>query len=409
MNSLDFMDMALDTAYDRIGTTSPNPAVGALIVRAGKPLACGGTCAYGCDHAEVMAINSALETCGGSGLSGCEIYVTLEPCSHWGKTPPCADAIIRNGIRKVYIPLLDPNPVVAGNGVRRLREAGIEVEIMRERSERAADLLRPFKRYILDKKPFILSKSAVTLDGRIATSSGDSKWISSPESRYLVHRLRSRVDAVMVGKNTLKRDNPSLNVRLDDFDEKTSGFFSRGDIPLLGRYNSFINGLLNRHHETLRQPLRVAVGLPGDFDMSAGFFADENYLVIETGENIRKILDSRPDSGEHLERMNIFQMDNAGAIEQVDIIKNELYRRGIMFVLLEGGGRLAGSFFDAGAIDQFLYFIAPSVAGAGFSPVQARGHELMADSMRLRDISCAAIGEDLLYCGYAEACEYETM
>jgi diaminohydroxyphosphoribosylaminopyrimidine deaminase/5-amino-6-(5-phosphoribosylamino)uracil reductase len=112
MNSLDFMDMALDTAYDRIGTTSPNPAVGALIVRAGKPLACGGTCAYGCDHAEVMAINSALETCGGSGLSGCEIYVTLEPCSHWGKTPPCADAIIRNGIRKVYIPLLDPNPVV---------------------------------------------------------------------------------------------------------------------------------------------------------------------------------------------------------------------------------------------------------------------------------------------------------
>jgi diaminohydroxyphosphoribosylaminopyrimidine deaminase/5-amino-6-(5-phosphoribosylamino)uracil reductase len=107
--------------------------------------------------------------------------------------------------------------------------------------------------------------------------------------------------------------------------------------------------------------------------------------------------------------MNIFQMDNAGAIEQVDIIKNELYRRGIMFVLLEGGGRLAGSFFDAGAIDQFLYFIAPSVAGAGFSPVQARGHELMADSMRLRDISCAAIGEDLLYCGYAEACDYEIM
>ena len=369
MNPLDLMDMALEKSWDCMGTTSPNPAVGAVIAKNGNIVSIGGTCSFGSDHAEVVALKGAVSAIG-EDLRGCEIFVTLEPCSHFGKTPPCADAIIRSGIERVYIPILDPNPLVAGRGVKRLRDSGVDVVILKERAESATDLIRPFRKYILEKKPFVLNKSAVTLDGRTATSAGDSRWISSEYSRYLVHRLRTKVDAIIIGRNTLVNDNPSLNVRLSSFEERVSGYFREGNITLMGRDNYFMNSLIRREAATVRDPLRVAIGIPESIDHGWNFFRDDNYLVIENELNHKKIMDTHPEKRQFIDSMNLALIEETDPLEQAESIMRELYDRGVMFALLEGGGRLSGSFLDSGNIDQFMYFIAPKVAGDGLPPLK---------------------------------------
>jgi len=399
-----YMRLAMRTAFDQMGKTSPNPAVGAVIVRNGEIVSRGGTCAYGGDHAEITAIKSAIgaDRYGSDdemSLKGCEMFVSLEPCSHFGKTPPCTDAIIRTGISKVYIPLLDPNPQVAGRGVARLRDAGVAVEEMDKFEYMAMDLIRPFKKLIQKKRPYIINKSAVTLDGRIATLAGDSKWISSEYSRYVVHRLRARVDAVIIGKNTFLNDNPSLNVRLQSFDKNVKDFFTT-EMVLSGRDNFFISGLLNYEIKDFAEPLRVLVGLPDSVDMSANFFADSNYLIFEDEVKFNNTLRKFPERSADFEGLNICVIKSSSPADYIDKILEKLMKQGVMLAMLEGGGRLSGSFFDAGAIDQFMYFIAPKVAGNGLSPMSATGSDMMSDSLKLKDISTVMIGEDILYNGY---------
>lgn len=270
-----FMEKALDIAFHHIGKTSPNPAVGAVVVRDGSVISTGGTCPAGSDHAEVTAIKAAsqLSTCeAGMKLEGSEIYVSLEPCSHFGKTPPCTDAIINAGIRKVHIPILDPNPLVAGKGVQKLKEAGIDVVIHHEYADAAGDLIRPFKKMILRNKTYLVHKCAMTLDGKIAAPTGDSKWISSPYSRFLAHRLRQKVDAVIIGKNTMVLDNPALTIRLNDFDESVHEYFYNNVIKTVGRDNYFFNKLLSPEDENFPQPLRVLIGIPDTLNKDSLFW-----------------------------------------------------------------------------------------------------------------------------------------
>ena len=273
------MEAALKIAFRQMGVTSPNPPVGAVIVRDGAVIATGGTGPCGTCHAETDALSRAEGKC-----AGAEMYVTLEPCSHYGRTPPCTEAIIRAGIRRVYIPVLDPNPLVSGKGVAGLRAAGIEVLLMEEMAGPAIDLLRPFRKYILRHRPFILSKSAVTLDGRIAAKGGDSRWISSEHSRYIMHRVRAKVDAIIVGKTTFVHDNPALNVRLGSFDPGVAAWFREHEPVMAGRKNFLLGSLMAGEIGDPHAPLRIVIGLPGEVDRSRAMFADGNYLFFERRE-----------------------------------------------------------------------------------------------------------------------------
>ncbi len=398
-----FMGMAFDIAFSRIGKTSPNPSVGAVIVKDDRVISTGGTLSCGADHAEISAIKNAK-----SDLKGAEIYISLEPCSHYNKkTPPCVDAIIDSGISRVNIPIIDPNPAVSGDGIKKLKNAGIDVVVLDELANKAYDLIRQFEKYVIKKKPFILHKSAITLDGRIAAKNGDSKWISNEYSRYIVHKLRNIVDAVIIGKNTLQNDDPSLNIRLDSFPEGVGRFFAESRFSISGRDNFFLHSLL-KYNETVenRSPLRVVIGLPDIDKADWNIFNDENYLFFAHKERMESIKNSGQWKSLS-ETGKIVFTENKSGREQIIEIMNELYNRGKMFNLLEGGGSIAGSFFDAGEVDQFLYFITPKVIGSGISPVNGDGKELMKDALTLHDVSNVALKGDILYNGYAKAPEQD--
>lgn len=398
------MELALRIAYDRMGTTSPNPPVGAVIVKDGVILATGGTGPWGTHHAEKAALIAA-----GPAAGDADMYVSLEPCSHHGKTPPCTEAIIRAGIRKVIIPILDPNPLVSGRGVAELRGAGVEVVFTEDMADGAVDMLRPFRKYILRKRPFILSKSAVTLDGRIAAVSGDSKWISSEISRYLTHRIRAKVDAVIVGKNTFMCDNPSLTVRLDSFSGEAGSYFQEHRPLILGRDNFFLRSLAAEPVTEFSQPLRVVMGLPERIETGSNLFSDDNYIFYERRDVAERLAERSPGFREVLDRFNNRLLDVAGPGEGVAAVLADLAERNVTMALLEGGGRLTGSFFDAGEIDQFLYIITPKIVGDGVPSLVGKGADSIAAAARLRDVSVMPVGEDLLYTGYREPYHFEML
>ncbi len=388
----EFIENALRIAFNRIGMTSPNPPVGAVIVKNGEILSTGGTSTYGDDHAEVVALKNASSCTPVSDLKGADIYVTLEPCNHHGKTPPCTEAIIDAGISRVFIPLLDPNPIVRSRGVERLRNAGIEVIIMNEQSSRAYDIIRQFDKYIRTGEPFIINKSAISLDGRLATVSGDSKWISSEYTRYLSHKLRAKVDAIIVGKNTLKNDNPSLNIRLDSYSGEVQDFFRDNEVKIKGRDNYFINGLINFEISDYNQPLRVAVGLPEDLDAGYNIAADNNYVIYATDDEMSEYKGKS--------ELNIIVTPGKTPAERIDFIVRDLASRGVIMAMLEGGGGLAGSFFQAGKIDQFMYTVTPRIFGSGISPVNSSGVEKVSESLKLHDITSVMIRDEVIYTGY---------
>ncbi|PKL38179.1 MAG: riboflavin biosynthesis protein RibD [Spirochaetae bacterium HGW-Spirochaetae-1] len=405
-----YMAMALGIAFDQMGSTSPNPAVGAVIVKNDTVISMGGTRPCGSDHAEVVALKSAREWSAktGNSIDGAFMYVSLEPCNHHGKTPPCTEAIIASGIKRVYLAMLDPNPLVAGKGVKRLKDAGIDVVLMHEYTAQAADLLRPFKKYILRKRPYILNKSAITLDGRIAADTGSSQWISSEHSRFITHRLRARVDAIIVGKNTYLNDNPSLNVRLESFSDEVTEYF-KGKIPFFGRRNIFLEGLVEREPDNIVQPLRVLIGLPEEIDETKKFFTDGNYIIIERKDVYESMAEKGGERSRLLEKLNIETVDCHDYLDMVDGVLQVLYDRGVMLAMLEGGGTLNGSFLDAGAIDQFLYIIAPKVLGSGLPVMRGREKSRIADSLMLHDISGMIIKNDIFYNGYRESYNFEMM
>ena len=356
-----FMSMALEEAQKGRGFTNPNPMVGAVIVRDGQVLAKGYHHRCGEGHAEVEAFKAA----GDQDVTGATMYVTLEPCSHYGKTPPCADKIIEKKIGRVVVAALDPNPLVAGNGIRKLQEAGIEVEtgILAEESIRLNEI---FMHYIVDKDPFVLYKSAMSLDGKIATASGESQWISCEESRDEVQQLRHQYMGIMAGSETVIKDDPRLTCR--------------------------IPGGLN--------PTRIVVDSRLRIPMDAN--------LVKTAGEVPTIVactaEAPEDKKEALEAAGVTVLiikENDGHVDLKDLME-EIGKMKIDSILLEGGGTLADAAFKAGIINKVQFYIAPEIIGGkeAMSPVGGSGIARLSDAAKLSDLSVRKVGSDICVTGY---------
>jgi diaminohydroxyphosphoribosylaminopyrimidine deaminase / 5-amino-6-(5-phosphoribosylamino)uracil reductase len=365
-----FLERALSLAEKGRGLTSPNPLVGAVVVVEGRIAGEGFHAGPGEDHAEVVAMKRAVGDDFPGHLRGATIFVTLEPCSHHGRTPPCADALIAAGFSRVVVGSTDPSRKVNGQGLARLREAGIEVELaegdLGYRCRRQND---PFRKSSLSGLPFVTYKYAMTLDGRVATQEGDARWISGEESRACVHRHRAWSDVVLVGSGTLRTDDPVLTAR----------------------------GIQNLR----RQPLRAVV------DSSLGI-SHEAKLVQTVPEGpvlavcSEQVTDARVEEvrswGVEVERV---QSDAAGRCLPGQVVR-VLGDRGVQSVLLEGGPRLAASWWDAGLVDRVLAFVAPIVAGGASAPgpLPSAGYPHMDAALRLRDVEIGSSGGDVMISGY---------
>lgn len=353
-----FMNKALELAKKGEGFVNPNPLVGAVIVKNGEIIAEGYHRCFGMDHAERDAFKNAKED-----VAGATMYVTLEPCCHYGKTPPCTEAIIEKGISKVVIAMKDPNPLVAGKGVEQLRKNNIEV-VTGVMEKEARELNEIFIKYIKDKTPFVLIKSAMTLDGKIATSNGDSKWISCEKSRELVHRLRNKYASILVGVNTVIADDPQLNVRLPE----------GGKDPVI---------------VVLDTDLRIPL----------------NSKMLQNGGNVIIAAGKNPplEKKTKLESLGctIITAANEGKPSISEVLK-ELGKRGIDSVLIEGGGEINYSAISEGVVDKVMMFIAPKIIGGreGKSPYQGQGVQYMRDAIKLRYEKIYRINEDLVVEAY---------
>ncbi len=344
------MKLALQLAQSAEGQTSPNPLVGAVCVKDGQILGTGAHLKAGTAHAEVHALQMA-----GTGAIGADLYVTLEPCAHTGKTPPCTELIISSGIRRVFIASKDPNPSVNGQGIRLLREAGIEV-VTGILQEEAAYLNRAFFHFIKHGKPYVTLKAAVTLDGRLATQTGDSKWITSEASRTDVHHLRHTHDAILVGVQTVLHDNPFLTTRLPH----------GGKNP--------IRIILDRR---LRTPETANVITDG---------AVETIIFTCNAEKAKTAFSDYP----------LVTVESIS--EEVNFLNEVLTRlanKGMMTLFVEGGSRVHSSFIDAGLADDLYLYMAPKLIGNGSSLFMDDTRNLMAENESLRFVDVRKIGEDI--------------
>ena len=352
------MRRAIELAKKGGGYVHPNPLVGCVVVNDGEIIAEGYHEKYGEFHAE----RNALTRCK-SETKGALLYVTLEPCCHYGKTPPCTDIIIEKGIKKVYVGILDPNPLVAGKGVKRLQDAGIEVEVGLCADE-IRELNKVFLKYITTKRPYVIMKTAMTLDGKIAAFTGDSKWVTNEDSRKMVHQLRSEMAGVIVGIGTVLADNPMLNVRLD------------GD-----------------HH----QPARIVV------DSNLRIPIDSQ--LVKTAKEYRTIIATVviPSAARNLLNAGceVLQCDSANGHVSIPDLMKKLGSLGIDSLLLEGGGTLNAAFLEAGCVDEVWAFIAPKIIGgaAAQTAVSGNGIAKMSDAIQLQDIDIQNINGDILIKG----------
>ncbi len=350
-----FMRLALREAAKGLGRTSPNPAVGAVIVKNGRVVARGHHARAGGPHAEVVAIRAA-----GPRARGADLYTTLEPCDHYGKTPPCSIAILEAGVRRVLVGSADPNPLVNGRGVARLRKAGV-LAVEGVLGPECDALNAHWFRYIRDRRPYVTLKAAVTLDGRMATRTGDARWVTGDEARRWVHRLRDRVDAVLVGAGTARADDPLLTARLPG---------GRG-----------------------RDPIRVV--LDTDLSLPRGLRllhprSSAPTIVAHASPRLRRV-------GPGVELLRCRR--GKGGVDLRDLLA-KLAARGIMHLLVEGGARVHARFLEAGLVDRMAIFVAPKLAGADGVPLVAgRGPARMADALRLEEVQVERIGEDVLVQG----------
>ena len=362
-----YMARALKLARKGEGSTSPNPMVGAVVVKNGEIIAEGYHQQYGGPHAEVFALESA-----GKEASGADIYVTLEPCSHYGKTPPCAQKIIDSGIKRAVVAVVDPNPEVAGRGIKMLKEAGIEVEVGLFK-EKAKSLNEIFFKYIESDYPFIYLKKAQTLDGYIASKTGDSKWITNSKARLEGHKLRHKADAIMVGIGTVLADNPSLTARLDQ---------KRGIDPL----RIILDPLLEI-------PLDAKV-IEQDSDADTLIITSDEFPPARAAVAIKK--------KEQLlknEKVQIMSFENGSDnyFNLREILKS-LHNKKISSILVEGGAKLSHSFLRENLVDKFYYFIAPKIYGGsdGTASFCGSGPEMMSEAIELNIIEHKNLGSNLL-------------
>ena len=360
------MDRALELARGVLGGVSPNPAVGCVILKDGVVVGEGANEAPGGPHAEVIALRQA-----GERARGGVMYVSLEPCSHYGRTPPCADAVAEAGLAAVHAAVRDPNPLVAGHGIERLRAAGIEV-IEGEREDEARRVNEAFMKWVTTDLPFVYVKFAMSLDGKIATAAGDSRWISGERARAEVHRLRGLVDAVMVGANTARLDDPRLTARDGSDGEKTSA----------------------------RQPLRVVVDAKASLSPQARMLGEPGRTLVAAtdgaSEAARRAL---TEAGAEIETV---EAAPGGGVNPEALLRC-LGEREVTSLLVEGGGRLIGSLLDARLVDKVIAFVAPVLVGGADAPTPAagRGVERIADALRLRDVETAVLDGDVMITGYA--------
>ncbi|MDD4898986.1 MAG: bifunctional diaminohydroxyphosphoribosylaminopyrimidine deaminase/5-amino-6-(5-phosphoribosylamino)uracil reductase RibD [Candidatus Omnitrophica bacterium] len=356
-----YMGLAIKLALKAKGETSPNPLVGAVVVKNNKIIGKGYHEKAGLAHAEVIALDEA-----GNNAKNATLYVTLEPCAHFGRTPPCVDRIIKSGIKQVIVGMVDPNPRNNGKGINLLKQNKIKVEVG-VLEDRLKKINQPFIKYITKGMPFVTVKIAQSLDGKIATENGDSKWITSDKSRSFAHKIRKDYDAVMVGINTVLRDNPRLNA-----------WFSR------------------------RQPIKVVVDSQLSTPQKANIFSLDSRVIIAT-------LPSRP--GQETENRKILAQkskimevkEKAGQVNLKNMMK-KLAQLEISNILVEGGGTLVGALFDEGLVDKVLFFISPKIIGGknAISSVMGKGISRIDNAIKLKDVSFRHFGEDFLIEGFVK-------
>lgn len=356
---MNYMHRAIELAYKGAGYVSPNPMVGAVIVKNGKIIGEGYHQKYGSNHAEVNALLNSTED-----VTGADMYVTLEPCSHYGHTPPCAKTIVESKIKKVYIGSFDPNPKVAGRGIEILKNGGVEVETCVMENE--CNAINPiFFKYIKTKLPYVVMKSAMTLDGKISAYTGDSKWVTNEKSRQLVHQLRHKLKGIMVGINTILTDNPQLNCRI----------------------------------ENCVNPIKIIVDSNLKIPLNSNVLKLENNnkCIVATTTNCDK------NKKEQLIRKRIIIIETKPVDNKVDL--NELmFKLGEMeidSILLEGGGSLNFSMLQNKLVDKVMFFIAPKIIGGhkAKTPVEGFGIPIMNDAINIKNIKLKNIGTDILIIG----------
>ncbi|MGL5875078.1 MAG: bifunctional diaminohydroxyphosphoribosylaminopyrimidine deaminase/5-amino-6-(5-phosphoribosylamino)uracil reductase RibD, partial [Xenococcaceae cyanobacterium] len=349
------MQRCLQLARQALGKTSPNPLVGAVVVKDGEIIGEGFHPGAGQPHAEVFALRQA-----GDRAKDSTVYVNLEPCNHYGRTPPCSEALIAAGVAKVVVGTIDPDPRVSGGGIDRLRAEGIEVLVGVE-DEASRQLNEAFIHRIVYKRPFGILKYAMTLDGKIATTTGHSAWVTTKESRHLVHQTRAACDAVIIGGNTVRRDNP----------------------------------LLTTHNTSDRNPLRVVMSRSLDLPTDCQLWntnATATLVFTQTGSNLN-LQQKLSDRG-----VEIIELDS---LTPIAVMQN-LYDRGLSSVLWECGGVLAASAIAQGTVQKVMAFIAPKIIGGqnSPSPIGDLGLMKMTDALPLEKVEFSAIGTDFLLQGY---------
>ncbi len=361
-SKIKYMRMAVRLAEQGRGRTSPNPMVGAVIVRDGVIVGEGWHRRAGTPHAERHALESA-----GEKAKGADIYVNLEPCSHQGRTPPCAPALVRAGIARVFIGMRDPNPLVAGRGIKILEDAGLHVEsgILEKECLR---LNEAFVKHITTGLPFVILKGAMTLDGKTATKTGESKWITCGESRALVHKLRGEVDAVIVGSGTMLCDDPSLTSRIES---------------------------------KIKDPYRVVLDSKLKTEIDSNFCklaADGKSIIVTTRELSDEKAVALADAGCRVIRV---RAGGNGSCDLEDTLR-KLGGMDVASVMVEGGGELHFSLLEAGLADKVMVFIAPKLLGGRGSKtlVEGDGFPAISSSATLKDIRISNIGTDLLVEAY---------
>lgn len=358
-----YMAIALSLAKKGAGFTNPNPMVGAVIVKDGKIIGEGYHKKYGGPHAEVNAFADADKR--GENTKGATIYVTLEPCFHYGKTPPCVDLVLKKEVSRVVIGTLDPNPLVAGQSVTKMEKAGIEV-VSGVLKEECLKLNEIFFQYVTTKKPFVLLKSALSLDGKIATVTGESQWISCEKSRREVHELRGVYASIMVGIGTVLADNPSLTCRLD------------------GK----------------KSPIRIIV------DSSLQTPLDAN--ILKNQDVAKTIIATTSKADEEKKRqieamgVEVLVLDEKDGHVDLNQLQEAISERKIDSVLLEGGADLAFGAIKAGIVDKVRYYIAPIMLGGQQSKAAlgGEGFERLSDAFFLENITTRQIGQDICVEGY---------
>ncbi len=359
-----FMREALREARKGLGRTSPNPAVGAVVVKNGQIIARGYHKKAGLPHAEVEALKKL-----GGNAPGCTIYITLEPCNHHGRTPPCSEAVLKSGISRVVVGMKDPNPDVLGGGCEFLKKNGIEVKTGVLETE-CRYLNEAFLKYVLTRRPFVIAKSAITLDGWTGTATGHSKWITNEKSRQFAHRLRDQVDAVMVGVGTVLADDPQLTTRIKH---------GRGRDPL--------RIVLDTH---LKTPVDAKIV---NHDSSAS-------TLIVVGADVL------PEALERYSNKGVLPLACPTRDGRIDLpaLMDILSKKSVTSLLVEGGSSVMGALLRERLVDKYYIFEAPKILGGddGIPMVAGKGPKKMDQSLILKNVQVKRFGEDILVVGYPD-------